>query len=113
MLSYGTATTRVFLGYDRFVSSHFAFGIRAGYVCSRRVALPIGSARWMQQNPDSQTLEIWTTRGPWFAGVGLGVRKNLLSHDPVGEAQYAHPTQLLDARSTGQKKPRRTDLHDH
>jgi hypothetical protein len=118
---YGPATARISLGYDRFVSSHFALGLRAGYVVrgqapsleNRKSSLPLllegRIAYWFsseatvrpvlyvsggyaptdfkfrgfvdedrtvpatQQNPDSQTLDIWTTRGPWFAGLGFGV----------------------------------------
>jgi hypothetical protein len=117
---YGPATTRVFLGYDRFVG-HFAFGLRGGYVVrglappldNRRRSLPLlAEARvgfWFsvtapvrpmlfidggyapydmkfhavvhedtaamsgQVNPASQTLDVWTTFGPWFAGGGAGV----------------------------------------
>jgi hypothetical protein len=120
-LNYGPATTRVFLGYDRFISTHFALGVRGGYVVralappleNRAPSLPILAegriAYWfsveasvrpvfylaggyapidflfqgfvredrsavpLQSNPDSQTLNVWTTRGPWFAGAGLGV----------------------------------------
>jgi hypothetical protein len=120
-LVYGPATTRIMLGYDRFVSSHFALGLRAGYVVrghapeleDRKASLPLHLegriAYWfnsdavvrpvlyvsggyapvdftfrafvdedrtvtpMQSNPNSQTLEVWTTRGPYFAGLGLGV----------------------------------------
>jgi hypothetical protein len=120
-LVYGPATTRVTLGYDRFVSSHFALGIHAGYVVrglapaleNRKASPPIllegRIAYWFnseaavrpvlylaggyapvdfkfrafveedrtapatQQNPDSQTLDIWTTRGPYFAGLGAGL----------------------------------------
>lgn len=121
VLNYGPATTRVFVGYDRFVSLHFALGVRAGYVVralaprldNRAASVPIlaegriaywfsvkGSVRPLiylaggyaptdflfhsvvredrmfaprQANPDSQTVDIWTTRGPGFAGLGLGV----------------------------------------
>jgi hypothetical protein len=120
-LVYGPATTRVTLGYDHFVSSHFAFGIHAGYVVrgrapeleNRKASLPLllegRIAYWFsseavvrpllyvsggyapvefkfrafveedrtvpatQQNPNSQTVDVWTTRGPWFAGLGLGL----------------------------------------
>src|SRR5439155_18951385 len=48
-LRYGAATTRVFLGYDGFVSSHFSLGLRAGYVVkglapafdNRKASLPL------------------------------------------------------------------------
>jgi hypothetical protein len=117
---YGPATTRVFLGYDRFVG-HFAFGLRGGYVVrglappldNRKRSLPLLAegrlAYWFsvtatvrpmlflaggyapydikfravvredpaapsgQFNPESQTLDVWTTFGPWFAGGGAGV----------------------------------------
>jgi hypothetical protein len=117
---YGPATTRVFLGYDRFVG-HFAFGVRGGYVVrglappfdNRKRSLPLLAAGrvayWFsvtatvrpmlfiaggyapydikfhtvvheqvgvptaQNNPESQTLDVWTTFGPWFAGGGAGV----------------------------------------
>jgi hypothetical protein len=117
---YGPATTRVFLGYDRFVG-HFAFGVRGGYVVrglappldNRKRSLPLLAeariAYWFsvsatvrpmlfvsggyapydikfhtfvhemagaatgQANPESQTLDVWSTFGPWFAGGGAGV----------------------------------------
>jgi len=117
---YGPATTRVFLGYDRFVG-HFAFGVRGGYVVrglapvldNRSRSLPLLAegrfAYWFsvsatvrpmiflsagyapydvkfhtfvredmtvssgQINPESQTLDVWSTFGPWFAGGGAGV----------------------------------------
>jgi hypothetical protein len=116
---YGTATTRVFLGYDRFVG-HFSFGVRGGYVVrglapvldNRSRSLPLLAegriAFWFsvnatvrpmlfiaggyapydirfhtfvreipgasgQVNPESQTLDVWSTFGPWFAGGGAGV----------------------------------------
>jgi hypothetical protein len=120
-LAYGAATTRIFVGYDHFVSSHFALGLRAGYVArglapdldNRRRTPPLSAegriAYWFsedaavrpvlfvsggyaptdfrfhafveedrsvpatQPNPDSQTLDVWTMRGPWFAGLGLGL----------------------------------------
>jgi len=115
------STTRLFVGYDRFVSEHVVLGVRAGYVvhgaapqieyrtralpilAEARVALWFGSdkvvrplfflsggyapydfhfattvredpsAPVIQANPPSQTLDVWTTRGPWFAQLGLGV----------------------------------------
>lgn len=117
---YGPATTRIFVGYDRFVG-HFAFGVRGGYVVrglapaldNRNRSLPLlvqgRIAFWLsvtatvrpmlfvaggyapydtkfhtvvredtavasgQVNPASQTLDVWTTFGPWFAGGGVGV----------------------------------------
>jgi hypothetical protein len=117
---YGPSTTRIFLGYDRFVG-HFAFGVRGGYVVrglappldNRQRSLPLIAegriAYWFsvsatvrpmlfiaggyapydikfhsfvredmsvssgQVNPESQTLDVWTTFGPWFAGGGAGV----------------------------------------
>jgi hypothetical protein len=120
-LRYGAATTRIFLGFDQFLSAHFSFGLRLGYVVrghapelvNRKGSIPLlaegriaywfttgGSVRPMlylaggyapsdfkfptfveedrsvaatQQNPDTQTLDVWTTRGPWFGGAGIGV----------------------------------------
>jgi len=37
-----------------------------GFVREDPAAPPTG-------NPPSQTVDVWTTRGPWFAGGGVGV----------------------------------------
>jgi hypothetical protein len=119
-LRYGAATTRLFLGFDHFVSSHFSLGLRAGYVVkglapafdNRGASIPLllegRIGYWFsdatvrpvlflaggyapvdfkfnsfidedrdvpatQPNPDTQTVDIWTMRGPWFGGLGFGL----------------------------------------
>jgi len=117
----GASTTRIFLGYDRFVAEQVVVGFRVGYVvrgaapaieyrtrslpilAEARIGLWFGadkavrplfflsggyspydfefqttvredpSAPMVQVNPPSQTLDVWTTRGPLFAELGFGV----------------------------------------
>jgi hypothetical protein len=116
----GASTTRIFLGYDRFVTENLFLGLRLGYVVRgaapaieyRTRSLPIlaeariglwfggdkpvrpllflsggyapydfkfqttvredASAPVVQANPPSQTLDVYTTSGPWFAQLGVG-----------------------------------------